>query len=153
MSRVDVYTEKQVPQLNPAAQGLVGIVNAKRLWQLNRGFWADKKLPLQQEIIFASTGTKNATDPPDKYVAALAGSDIQTNPPATNDAVEKLNKTYTRQVDVMPPAAVLDEITQKVDQQKLEDTLMSEGAAKFADPHKALLKQIAQKRASLTAAK
>jgi transaldolase len=153
VSRVDVYTEKHVPQLSPAAQGLVGIVNAKRLWQLNRSFWADKKLPLQQEIIFASTGTKKPSDPADKYVAALAGSDIQTNPPATNDAVEKLNKTYTRQVDMMPPAAVLDEIAQKVDQQKLEDTLMSEGAAKFADPHKALLKQIAQKRASLTAVK
>jgi len=153
VSRVDVYTEKHVPQLSPAAQGLVGIVNAKRLWQLNRSFWAEKNLPLQQEIIFASTGTKKPSDPPDKYVAALAGSDIQTNPPATNDAVEKLNKTYTRQVDMMPPAAVLDEITQKVDQQKLEDTLMSEGAAKFAEPHKALLKQIAQKRASLTAVK
>jgi transaldolase len=153
VSRVDVYTEKRVPELSPAAQGLVGIVNAKNLWKLNRDFWADKKLPLQQEIIFASTGTKKPSDPADKYVAALAGSDIQTNPPATNDAVEKLGKTYTRQVDVLPPAAVLDEIAKKVDQKKLEETLMSEGAAKFADPHKALLKQIGQKRASLTAAK
>jgi transaldolase len=153
VSRVDVYTEKQVPELSPAAQGMVGIVNAKLLWQLNQKFWADKKLPLQQEIIFASTGTKKPTDPADKYVSALAGSDIQTNPPATNDAVEKLNKSYTRQVDVMPAAAVLDEIAKKVDQQKLETTLMSEGAAKFADPHKALLKQIGAKRASLTAAK
>src|SRR5208283_5983025 len=33
VSRVDVYTEKFVPTLSPAAQGLVGIVNAKRLWQ------------------------------------------------------------------------------------------------------------------------
>jgi hypothetical protein len=30
---------------------------------------------------------------------------------------------------------------------------MSEGAAKFADPHKALLKQIKEKRSLLTAAK
>ncbi|MDB5291705.1 MAG: Transaldolase, partial [Phycisphaerales bacterium] len=115
VSRVDVYTEKNVPDLSPAAQGQVGIVNAKRLWRLNQEFWKDKKLPLQQEIIFASTGTKKPTDPPDKYVEALAGSDIQTNPPATNEIVEKLNKTYTRKVDQMPPEPVLGEIDQKVD--------------------------------------
>ncbi len=153
VSRVDVYTEKQVASLSPAAQGLVGIVNAKRLWQENQAFWADKKLPLQQEIIFASTGTKKPTDAPDKYVEALAGSDIQTNPPATNDAVEKLNKQYARKVDQMPPKAVLDEIDAKVDKQKMEDTLMQEGTAKFADPFKALLKLIAEKRAALSTAK
>lgn len=153
VSRVDVYTEKQVPQLSPAAQGLVGIVNAKRLWFLNQDFWKDKRCPLQQEIIFASTGTKKPSDPPDKYVEALAGSDIQTNPPATNDAVEKLNKKYTRQVDKMPPKTVLDEIDRLVDKQKMEDVLMSEGKAKFADPHKALLKLIGEKRSALAGAK
>src|SRR5208282_4361837 len=109
-----------VPDLSAAAQGLVGIVNAKRLWQSNQAFWKDKELRLQQEIIFASTGTKKPTDPPDKYVEALAGSDIQTNPPATNDAVEKLNKQYSRKVDQMPAKALLDEIDAKVDQQKME---------------------------------
>ena len=153
VSRVDVYTEKQLPDLSPAAQGQVGIVNAKRLWQENQAFWKDKGLRLQQEIIFASTGTKNKSDPPDKYVEALAGSDIQTNPPATNEAVEKLNKTYTRKVDQMPPADVLAEIDKKVDVEKMETTLMQEGTLKFADPQKALLKQIAQKRASLAPAK
>jgi transaldolase len=153
VSRVDVYTEKNVPTLSSSAQGQVGIVNAKRLWQLNQQFWNDKHLPLQQEIIFASTGTKKPSDPPDKYVEALAGSDIQTNPPATNDAVEKLNKTYSRRVDQMPAKAILDEISAKVDQQKMEDTLMAEGAAKFADPFKALLNQIKEKRSLLAAAK
>lgn len=153
VSRVDVYTEKHVSTLTPAAQGLVGIVNVKRLWQMNQEFWKGKNLKLQQEIIFASTGTKKPTDPADKYVEALAGSDIQTNPPATNDAVEKLNKQYTRQVDKMPPAAVLADIDAKVDVTKMENTLMEEGTAKFADPHKALLKLIGEKRAALAAAK
>ena len=152
VSRVDVYTEKHVPDLSPAAQGQVGIVNVKRLWRLNQEFWADKKLRLQQEIVFASTGTKKPTDPPDKYVEALAGSDIQTNPPATNDAVEKLNKKYTRQIDKMPPEAVLREIDQKVDQDKMERKLMEEGTAKFAEPQKALLQLISQKRESLAGA-
>ena len=153
VSRVDVYTEKHVPTLSPAAQGQVGIVNVKRLWRLNQDFWQGKGLKLQQEIIFASTGTKKPSDPPDKYVDALAGSDIQTNPPATNEAVQKLNKTFTRKVDQLPPRPVLDEIDAKVDQQKMEDKLMEEGTAKFADPQHALLKLIAEKRAALTAAK
>ena len=129
-----MYTEKAVPDLSPAAQGQVGIVNAKRIWQLNQQFWADKRLPLKQEMIFASTGTKKPEDPPWKYVEAFAGSDIETNPPATNDAVQKSGRTFTRQVDQMPPKAVLDEIDAKVDMQKLEETLMEEGLAQVRRP-------------------
>jgi transaldolase len=149
VSRVDVYTEKHLPQLSAKAQGMVGIVNAKRIWQMNRQFWADKKLPLKQEMIFASTGTKRPQDPPWKYVEAFAGSDIETNPPATNDAVQASGRKFTRQIDVLPPADVLAEIDRLVDMQKLEDTLMSEGVKKFADPLKALLKLIAEKRQAL----
>lgn len=153
ISRVDVYTEKYVPELSKDAQGKVGLLNAKELWKSNQEFWKSKNLPLQQEIIFASTGKKLPWQTEDYYVEALAGSDIQTNPPATNDAVEKLNKTYAKQVDKMPSRAVIDEIHEKVDPRKMEDKLMEEGTAKFADPLHALLKLIAQKRASLATAK
>src|SRR5688572_21303768 len=153
VSRVDVYTEKHVPQLSAAAQGQVGIVNAKRIWRLNRDFWIDKRLPLRQEMIFASTGTKKPTDPPDKYVEALAGSDIQTNPPATNEAVEKSGKNYTRKVDQVVPKDVLDDIDRKVDVAKMEEVLMEEGTLKFADPQKALEKQIGERRAALAGSK
>jgi transaldolase len=149
VSRLDVYTEKAVPQLSPAAQGTVGIVNAKRIWRENHQFWDAKKTPLKQEMIFASTGTKKKEDPAWKYVEAFAGSDIETNPPATNEAVEKSGRTITRQVDQMPPQAVLDEIDRLVDMKKLEETLMAEGIKKFADPMKALLKLIDEKRAAL----
>lgn len=151
ISRVDVYTDKHLPDLSDAAQGLVGIANVKKMWASNQQFWADKNLKLQQEIIFASTGTKKPDDPPDKYIAALAGSDIQTNPPATNDKVEAIGRAYTRKIDQLPPQAVLDEIEQKVDEQKLEDVLMAEGVAKFADPHKALIALIGEKRQALAA--
>jgi transaldolase len=151
VSRLDVYTEKAVPDLSPAAQGQVGIVNAKRIWKLNQQFWTDKRLPLQQEMIFASTGTKKKDDPAWKYVETFAGSDIETNPPATNAAVQASGRTFTRNVDQLPPAEVLSEIDKKVDMAKLEEVLMREGVAKFADPHKALLKLIAQKREALAA--
>ena len=149
VSRVDIYTEKHVPELSPQAQGLVGIVNAKQIWADNQKWWTDKKLPLAQEIIFASTGTKKPEDPPWKYVEAFAGSDIQTNPPATNDAVAQSGRTFTRQVDVMPPAEVVAEIAEKVDVPKMEAVLMEEGIKKFADPQKVLLKRIGEKRQSL----
>jgi transaldolase len=149
ISRVDVYTEKAEPELSAAAQGQVGIVNAKRMWESNQKYWSSRPTQLHQEIIFASTGTKKPEDPPWKYVIALAGSDIQTNPPATNDAVQKSGLTFRRTVDEMLPAAVLAEIDAKVDMRKLEDQLMKEGVAKFADPQKALLKLIKEKRKSL----
>jgi transaldolase len=149
VSRLDVYTEKHVPQLSPQAQGQVGIVNAKRIWQMNRQFWADKRLPLHQEMIFASTGTKRPEDPPWKYVEAFAGSDIETNPPATNEKVQETGRTFTRQVDKLPPAEVLAEVDRLVDMDKLEKTLMEEGIKKFADPLKTLLALIAKKREEL----
>lgn len=151
VSRVDVYTEKQVAQLSPGAQGLVGIVNAKRIWAENHAWWARHGLPLAQEMIFASTGTKKKEDPADKYVAALAGSDIQTNPPATNDAVAAGGARYVSRIAELPPEEILAEIDREVDLQKLEDFLMDEGIAKFADPHKALLRLIGEKRQSLGA--
>jgi transaldolase len=152
VSRVDVYTEQHVPQLSSAAQGQVGIVGAKRIWRENQDFWKDKKLPLAQEIVFASTGTKKPEDPAWKYVAAFAGSDIETNPPATNDAVEKSGRTFTRDVDHLPPAEVLADIDRHVNVQHLEETLMSEGIKKFTEPQKALLALVAHKRQSLAAA-
>ena len=151
ISRVDVYTEKHVPELSTAAQGQVGIINTKRIWQDNQRFWADKSTPLEQEIIFASTGTKKADDPPWKYVEALAGSDIQTNPPATNAAIEASDRTFHRTVEQMPPQAVLDEVDRLVDANRLEARLMAEGVQKFADPHKSLLALLSEKRSSLTA--
>ncbi len=151
VSRVDVYTEKHVTNLSDAAQGEVGLVGVKRICADNDQFWKGKSLPLEQEIIFASTGTKKPSDPADKYVGALVGSDIQTNPPKTNDEIESLGKTYHRTVGQLQPAEVLAEIDAKVDQAALEQALMSEGIAKFADPHKALIQLIHEKRTTLAA--
>ena len=148
VSRVDVYTEEHAPELSPAAQGMVGIVNAKRIWRENQAFWKDKGLRLRQEIVFASTGVKKPGDPPDKYVEAFAGGDIQTNPPATNEAVERSPKTYTRHVDEMPSPEIVAEIDRTVDMAALERGLMAEGIRKFVEPQRALLRLIARKRAA-----
>ena len=151
VSRIDVYTQADVAQLSPAAQGQVGIVNAKRIWQENREFWSSQSVPLGQEIVFASTGAKNPDDPPWKYVESLAGSDIQTNPPAINQAVIESDLVFQKQVDQFPGSTVLDEIDLEVDFQRLERVLMDEGIEKFAAPQKALLALIADKRSAISA--
>ena len=153
ISRIDVYTTKNVTDLSDEAQGMVGLVNAKRVWKDNQEFWADKNLPLEQEIIFASTGTKLPSDPPDKYVAALAGDDIQTNPPDTNAAVQSMTgKVYERTIDQMPPQSVLDEIDEKVDFDAMHKALMEEGVQKFVDPQNGLLRLIQERREALVSA-
>ena len=153
VSRIDVYTEKNCPDLLPAAQGEVGIVNAKRIWELNEEFWGDKECALDQEIIFASTGTKKPEDPAWKYVSALAGSDIQTNPPATNQAVaDNDSLEFSRQVDVFPSEELLNSIDANVDFKHMHETLMREGIAKFAQPQKELIALVGEKRASLAGA-
>lgn len=149
VSRVDVYTEQHVPGLSPRAQGQVGIVNAKRIWAENRRFWNEHPTPLAQEIVFASTGTKRPGDVPWKYVEAFAGSDIQTNPPATNEAVARSGLRFTRQVDRLPGPEVLAEIDRLVDMERLEAVLMEEGIEKFATPQKRLLALVAERRAAV----
>ncbi len=149
VSRVDQYTAKHAKGLTAEAQGQVGIVNAKRIWEANQAFWKSAPTPLEQEIIFASTGTKDPADPPTKYVAALAGSDIQTNPPATNAAVAESGLSFSRQVDKLPAAEVLNSIDQEVDMVDLHRVLMEEDIAKFAAPQKQLIETIARKRSEL----
>lgn len=149
ISRVDVYTVNEVPQLSPEAQGQVGLLNSKLLWKENQQFWDERPTPLKQEIVFASTGAKLEGDPPWKYVAELVGSDIQTNPPATNEAVEASGQTFSRTIDQLPPNDVIEEVEAAVNMQRLEDQLMLEGVKKFADPQQALLALIAEKRSAI----
>ncbi|MDX1925136.1 MAG: transaldolase family protein [Pirellulaceae bacterium] len=152
VSRVDQYSSKHLPNLSPAAQGQLGIVNAKQIWMDNQQFWSKHPTRLKQEIIFASTGTKDPKDPKEKYVAALAGSDIQTNPPETNAAIAAGNFKFDRQVDKLPAAAIVAELNSATNMQHLHETLMTEGLAKFAAPQKQLIATIGRKRQALVGA-
>ncbi len=151
VSRLDVYTEQQVTELSPGAQGLVGILNAKRIWAENCRFWSEHPTPLAHEIVFASTGTKRAGDAPWKYVEAFAGGDIQTNPPATNEAVAQSGLRFARQVDRLPAPEVVEEIDRLVDMERLEAVLMEQGIEKFATPQKRLLALVAERRGAVAA--
>lgn len=150
VSRVDQYTTEQCKTLSSEAQGLYGILNAKRIWKENQEFWASHKTKLEQEIIFASTGTKNPSDPAWKYVAALAGSDIQTNPPETNAAVAASQQRFHPNLTDLPGETIQRELDAAVDVRHMEDTLMQQGVAKFVAPQKQLLQTIKDKRSSLT---
>jgi transaldolase len=149
VSRVDQYTLEHTPQLSSAAQGQVGIVNAKRIWLENQRFWKEHPTRLSQEIIFASTGTKSPSDPAWKYVEALAGSDIQTNPPATNQAVDESGRRFSKRVDRLPADEVLAEIDSVIDLDHMQQVLVSEGVSKFTAPQHKLLQLIGSKRQDL----
>jgi transaldolase len=63
--------------------------------------------------------------------------------------VEASGRTFRRTIEQLPPADVVAEIAAKVDAKHMEQTLMEEGLRKFADPQKALLASVAEKRAAL----
>lgn len=149
VSRIDQYTADHCKQLSVGAQGQYGILNAKRIWEANQKFWSDHPTPLKQEIIFASTGTKNAADAPWKYVAALAGSDIQTNPPDTNAAVAASGQSFTSQVASQISDSLAQELDVAVNVPHMEQILMEQGVAKFVAPQKQLLQTIREKRGAL----
>ena len=149
VSRIDQFTSERYSEMPAAAQGLYGIVNAKRIWNANSEFWGAKNTPLQQEIIFASTGTKNPNDPPWKYVSALAGSDIQTNPPETNAAVAASQQQFTSNLRSLPSQDICDTLDRFVQIDDLEKTLMKQGIDKFVAPQKQLLQTIRDKRSAL----
>jgi len=147
VSRLDVYTTTAHPDLSSATRGRVGIANARRIYRANCAFWQDKPTPLAQQIVFASTGTKDPEDPLDKYVAALAGADIQTNPPDTNAAIQALaGRAYTPTIDEPTDSAVLEEIDRELDFERIEMVLMEEGLEKFAAPQRELLELVADRR-------
>ncbi len=149
VSRVDAYTQEHVPQLSSEAQGRFAVLNAKRIWQMNLEFWANKQLPLKQEIVFASTGPKIEGDSPRKYVGAFAGSDIVTNPPEVNRQIQEQGHPFERQIEQMPPEEVVRELDQKIDMFSMHEILMQEGIDKFAKPQKKLRQTIVEKRAAL----
>lgn len=143
VSRLDAYADKHLPQLSNAAKEYVGIYNAKKLWRNNCEFWQEQNNHLGQEIVFASTGTKRPDDEPWKYVAAFCGSDIQTNPPATNAKTAASGLTFAAKIEEPVEEAIASELEEKVDWQKLEDDLMAEGLKKFSEPQKKLIDWIA----------
>lgn len=143
VSRLDVYAESQVPGLSRPAAQMVGILNARRIWAENRAFWDTMALPLRQEIVFASTGVKDPNLPAWRYVEGLAGGDIQTNPPATNAALEASGVIVTANLASLPPSEIVTEIDAKLDMARLESVLMSEGLEKFITPQKNLIAAIA----------
>ena len=125
---------------------MVGIVNAKRIWQLNQrllgrqGAAAEAGDDLRQHRHEEDRATRRGSTS-----RRSPARDIETNPPATNEAVQESGRTFTRQVDELPPADVLDEIDKKVDMQKLEETLMQRGAGEVRRPAEGA-KLIAAKR-------
>ena len=85
--------------------------------------------------------------------AIKTSNDAQVAAKTANAATGNLAATAKEIHGFKLVAARLADIDAKVDIAKLEETLMHEGLQKFADPQKALLALLAQKRASLVGSK
>ena len=145
VSRIDVYVKQYEPDLSEPAQQIIAVQNARDIWRENEAFWEQQSVKLRQEIVFASTGTKDPQDDPARFVEGLAGGDIQTNPPGTNEFVQQSDRTFVPQLEAMPADTVLAEL-QQVDMEQLERVLMEEGVAKFIKPQRELLAAVSEKR-------
>ena len=150
VSRVDVYTEKHVPQLSPAAQGMVGIVGAKRIWAENQRVLA------RQETAAGSGDRLRQHRHQEARGPALEVRRRVRRQRHRDQSAGHERRGREERPDVHPrrrQAAAAERCstrsTEKVDVEQLEATLMAEGIKKFADPQKALLALIAKKRKSL----
>ena len=146
VSRLDVYTEKAVPATSPAAQGMVGILNAKRIWAEN------------QELLGRAAHAVAAGDRLRQHGHEEAGRSAlevcrglcrQRHPdqPAGHQRGRAAKRPHLHPPGGQASAAsaVVEEIDRMVDMEQLEATLMAEGIAKFAKPQKALLALVAKK--------
>jgi transaldolase len=132
--------------MSDEATSRLPIANAKQIWLMNQDFWSKHPQRLDQEIVFASTGTKDPADRKWKYVAALAGADIQTIPPDTLAAIEEASPSFRRKIDEPENDEIIDEIERTLDLSHMHKTLLREGMDKFIEAQRNLEAMIAKLR-------
>jgi transaldolase len=163
VSRVDTAVDKQLASAgNTELQGKVAIANAKVAYAEFKAIFGGSRWQVLadqgakvQRVLWASTGTKNPEYPDTYYVDELIGPEtVNTLPPNTleslidhgtvaetlpaglDDARKTLSKLAGLGIDI-------DGITRKLQQ---------DGVVAFAEPFKALMESIADKRKKLQAA-
>jgi transaldolase len=146
VSRIEQYAKVHLPYMSDEATSRLPIANAKQIWLMNQDFWSKHPQRLDQEIVFASTGTKDPADRKWKYVAALAGADIQTIPPDTLAAIEEASPSFRRKIDEPENDEIIDEIERTLDLSHMHKTLLREGMDKFIEAQRNLEAMIAKLR-------
>ena len=160
LSRIDVLVDAQLAGRADDLKGQVAIASARLAYRIYQGlFGSDRFAALEakgartQRLLWASTSTKNASDPATKYVEPLIGPDtINTLPTVTLDAYREQGEPASRLSDGMVAARAtlarlaevgisLDEVTQR-----LED----EGVEKFVQPFESLLGTLSRAREKVT---
>jgi len=170
LSRIDVKVDKMLDEMirgggekgSQARQvrGRTAIANAKLAYQLWKemhagGRWRELEAAgaRYQKPLWASTSTKDPTEPDVKYVEALIGPHtVNTMPDETVAAFRshgRVEDTLERGLDderrVMEQLAALG-----IDIDRVTSDLVEEGIDKFIKPFDALLEALEQKRNALT---
>lgn len=157
VSRWDVAVKGDVP---PALHNQLGIAIAKRTYRAYRDLLASPRwLKLAeagawpQQLLWASTGTKDPTASDTLYIEALAAPDtINTIPEKTLAAFADHGKPgVALAVDGGDAETVVDAFKRKgINDEVLAARLQHEGADAFVASWQTLLSSITQKRTSLT---
>lgn len=161
-SKIDQAIDQRIENKDPkssnlaALRGKVAIANAKLAYHWYTDIIASarwqalaQKGAMPQRLLWASTGTKDATYSPTLYVDSLIGPDtVNTMPPKTMDAFREqgvVAQTLTQDVDqaqhVLAEAARLGLDLPAVTAQLVED-----GVKQFADAADKLLAAVEKKR-------
>ncbi len=160
-SKVDKMLEAFVTPKAEALKGVIGIANAKMIYQRFKDYFhserwqrlAEKGARVQR-VLYGSTGTKNPEYPDTMYVDQLIGPNtVNTVPPKTLEGfldhgtvaltLESELDEARAQLNQLPELGIrLDDVTQ---------ALLDEGVEKFVEPYDALLHAITEKRAALIA--
>lgn len=156
LSRIDVLLDPQLAEIGSeealALRGKVAIANARMAyahWQQLYGTDRFSNLAeagaLPQELLWASTGTKNPDYPDVMYVEPLIGPQtINTMPPATLDAYRDHGQPEDRLAAGIPEAREqLEQLARLgIDIEAAAARLEDEGVEKFVTPFASLMETI-----------
>ena len=148
VSRLDVYTEKHVPEAcrrPPRAWSASSTPSASGL--RTSEFWKDHRTPLSQEMIFASTGHEEARGSALEIRRGVRRQRHRDEPARhQRGGAEERPHVHPSGGPIAGAGRLARNRSRLVDIDHLEQTLMEEGIKKFTDPQKALLKLISEKR-------
>jgi transaldolase len=164
VSRVDAEVDRRLAGIGakdaPRLRGRAAIAQAKLAYQLFREAFAGPRWDALathgarvQRPLWASTSTKDPTDPDTRYVDALIGPDTITTLPETTIAAFTDHGTVRRSIDegIDEAADVVARLADiDIDLGKVGEVLEEQGVATFAKSISELLDTLAAKTRHLT---
>jgi len=158
-SKVDKMLESFVTPRAKALQGVIGIANAKMVYQRFKEYFQGERWQglaekggRVQRVLYGSTGTKNPDYRDVMYVDNLIGPNtVNTIPPKTlEEFIDHGVVKLTLEADLDEAQLQLDSLPELgINLQDVTQDLLDEGVESFAKSYDALIKAITEKKTAL----